>query len=106
MGRAVNLRGMGMLVLLVPALLLTVFVAHAVRGAHGELLQHEAMVRPRFAECGWRSDRLWQQGTRELRTEWELGGFAHAGAPVAVADGACIESLAVRCMYVRICQSP
>ena len=51
MGRAVNLRGMGVLVLLVPALLLTVFVAHAVRGAHGELLQHEAMVRPRCAEC-------------------------------------------------------
>ena len=30
---------------------------------------------------GWRNDRLWQQGTREVRTEWELGGFAHAGAP-------------------------
>ena len=88
MGRAVNLRGMGMLVLLVPALLLTVFVAHAVRGAHGELPQHEAMVRPRCAEVrGWRSDRLWQQGTRELRTEWELGGFAHAGAPACAARG-------------------
>ena len=55
---------------------------------------------------GWRSDRRWQQGTRELRTEWELGGFALAGAPVAVADRVCIESLAAVCTYVRICQSP
>ena len=51
MGRAFNLRGVGVLMLLVPALLLTVLVAHAVRGAHGELLQHEAMVRPRCAAC-------------------------------------------------------
>jgi hypothetical protein len=51
MGRAVNLRGVGVLVLLVPALLLTVLGAHAVRSAHGELLQHEAMVRPRCAAC-------------------------------------------------------
>ena len=51
MGRAVNLRGVGVLVLLVPALLLTVLGAHAVRGARGELLQHQAMVRPRCAAC-------------------------------------------------------
>ena len=51
MGRAVNLRGVGVLVLLVPALLLTVLGAPAVRDAHGELPQHEAMVRPRCAAC-------------------------------------------------------
>jgi hypothetical protein len=51
MGRAVNLRGVGALALLVPAVLLTVLCAHAVCAAHGELLQHEAMVRPRCAAC-------------------------------------------------------
>jgi hypothetical protein len=49
MGRAVNLRGVGMLALLVPAVLLAALGAHA--GAQGELLQHEAMVRPRCAAC-------------------------------------------------------
>ena len=51
LGRAVSLRGVGVRVLLVPALLLTVLGAPAVRGAHGELPQHEAMVRPRCAAC-------------------------------------------------------
>jgi hypothetical protein len=51
MGRAFNLGGVGVLALLVPALLLTVLGTHALRGAHGELLQHEVMVRSRCAAC-------------------------------------------------------
>ena len=97
MGRAVRLCGLGVLALLVPAVLLAVLGALAVRGAHGELLQHEATVRPLRGVRGWRSDRLsCQQGTAELRTEGEPG-FSLAGAPTR------LTRLAVRGMLHSAC---
>ncbi len=46
----------------------------------------------------WRSDRLWQQGTRELRTELKVGGFAHAGAPACAACGCGLPESAYICI--------